>query len=391
VTYAPSTLLDRLVVLKYAPIYLLSHYFDYVVGSAFLNLGTIAGFQVAYKIHILVADWAMALVIFRAVKGFRGVLAPMLLLFNPFFFLYSVNVSQGHTVMAAFLLAGSFLILRGRFGLGSLFLGLAVMTLQYALYAVIPVLILILTRQGVRRFLLSLACTAATMIVVSLPFVVFGSLSVYLQFVFLQYLEPRQYFLAAIGNTIPNRAYLQYISTFTLSKTGLISPVSFNGLWSVLGYLNGLEVRLYWSFLLIAGANLVLLFVVAYSIVKGRVINAVAVALLGMAVFELVGSGAGSYYVIVYIPLAVLAGALTAGRRMLFAPAILGPTLYNVAEYLSQILGVGQPLYIGDVFTSLALLGLIGVAATKGLDSRVSATKDGPSPTESFDGQEKNA
>jgi hypothetical protein len=362
ISYVMSSYIDQLLTVKYAPIYLMAHYFDYATGSRFISLTTLGAFQATYKIHILLADWAMAFIFLRTINGYKGILAAMMLLFNPFFFYHSATISQGDTLMAAFVLIGSYMIYRDRVVWGSVFLGLGVLTLQYALYVLVPILVLVFFRRGARGLLRSLTAASSTVLVVSLPFMVFGSAIVYLEFVFLQYLLPQHYVLALIP-TQDTGNYFAYISTYTLARSGLLPPSPFNGLWSVMGYLNSIGASISASTALIVALNVLLLGVVLYSIARKLVSNAVLVALLGLGVFELVGTGAGDYYVIGYIPIAVMTAALGMRPKPLCIFLLISPVVYSIAEYASQLLGVSPPLYIGDTFLSLVLLMVIGLAA----------------------------
>ncbi len=268
----------------YPPLWLLisTVSFLFVPGSLATSTMVDVSWRVAMKTPIIAADLAIGGLLLWAVPGSKltKLLLTGLWLFHPTAWYNSAVFGQFDAIAAAFLLASVVLFGRGNNWLGFVFAGLAMLTKQHT---AIPVLVMlaVLARQLPRRRLLTgLGIMAGMAVVVSLPFMFDGNLVPYLRAVFLpaqaaSYQQPLVY--------------------------------AFNGPASLITYLHD---WLGWNteYLLRYDAPLLILAVgVVTAFAYLRRITIEQAALAGILVFIALFYRINYQYLVIYIPLAILA------------------------------------------------------------------------------------
>lgn len=253
-----------------------------VPGSLATSTMVSVSWRVAEKAPIIAADLAIGGLLLWAVPGSKltRLLLAGLWLFHPTAWYNSAVFGQFDAVAAAFLLASVILFRRGNDWLGFVFAGLAILTKQHT---AIPVLVMlaVLARQLPRRRLIrGLAIMGGMALALSLPFVFDGNLVPYLKAV----LFPAQ---------APTYQYpLVY---------------AFNGPASLITYLHdtfGWNIE----YLLRYDAAVLILAVGAVTVfayVKRITIEQAALA--GILVFIALFYRVNYQYLVIYIPLAILA------------------------------------------------------------------------------------
>ncbi len=138
------------------------------------------------KIPASTADIAIALVIAYALKDRPriAVASALALSFVPVTWYLSAFWGQSESIYTLFGLLAAVLALRGRWALAGVMLGLALGTKPQAIPFVVPLAAYAVARIGVRRAALPVAATAATLVLLWLPFLAAGGPVAYLRSAF---------------------------------------------------------------------------------------------------------------------------------------------------------------------------------------------------------------
>ncbi len=297
-----------------------------------------------YKAPMIVSNLAMGVMMFTlAGKGMKGLLASSLLLLHPVYVLYSVSTISVDAVMAVLLFAGVYLLRVRRSRLGAVFLGLAPMVRQYAVLAVIPVLLTVYKQRNLRGLVQVSAITALSSFFVSLPFTIYSSN--FINWVFIRPWLLRDYF----GFTDETLTGIWSITRNILMLTGRdLSQLPFS--WMVVGLL----LTFFLFSLLLVLTN------------KCR--DPFGAAILGLAVFILAFPSVSSWALIPIIPFVIASFFLSTTNRVLLFAAILAPIFYriNTALFIYGMLDSSLGLILGDIAVSLTLVALFLHYALKG-------------------------
>ena len=173
--YPPVWLLISRVCLFFAP-----------ASSSVSIAGTVTvdpSWRLAMKIPIIAADLAIGLLLYWAVPGskWRKLLFSTLWLLHPTAWFESGVFGQFDAVAAAFLVTCIIFLIKGKDRLAFLFAGLAIMTKQHTLLAVVMIAIVCSKYMNVRRLLTNCAITAGVIAVISVPFIVTGNFITYIR------------------------------------------------------------------------------------------------------------------------------------------------------------------------------------------------------------------
>ena len=171
--YPPVWLLISRVSLFFAP----SSQVTNVAGNAIAN----PSWRLAMKIPIIAADLAIGLLLYWVVPGSkrRKVFFASLWLLHPTAWFESGVFGQFDAIAAAFLLACVILLIKGKDRLAFLFAGLAVMTKQHTLIAVVMIAIVCTRYMNIRRLITNCAITAGVIALFSIPFCITGNFIAY--------------------------------------------------------------------------------------------------------------------------------------------------------------------------------------------------------------------
>jgi hypothetical protein len=168
-----------------------------------------ASWRLAMKTPIITADLAIGCLLYWAVPGpkWRKLIFASLWLFHPTAWYNSAVFGQFDAVAAAFLLASVILLEKGKDRLAFVFAGLAVMTKQHTLIPVAFMIAASARKMGWRRLLSNCAILAGVVLAFSIPFLVTGNFSAYGRSVFLagqapDYQDPLMYAFSGSGSLL---------------------------------------------------------------------------------------------------------------------------------------------------------------------------------------------
>ncbi len=248
-----------------------------------------AGWRVAMKTPIIVADLAIGAFLYWAVPGpkWRKLVFAGLWLIHPTAWYESAVFGQFDAIAAAFLLASVILLLKGRDGLAFLLAGLALLTKQHAFLAAGMMIVAVVRYMSKRRLLINGAILAGTVVVLSVPFLVTGNLAAYIHSFFFPGAAP---------------AYQEPL-VFAFSGGGALLTY----LHQVIGWDTSAVITWMLQVLLIRLAATAFL---SYR----RAITPLQAALAGILVFIGLFYRVNYQYLVVYIPLALLLAARTQYR-----------------------------------------------------------------------------
>ncbi len=268
----------------YPPLWLLisTAAFLFVPGSLATSTMVDVGWRVAMKAPVIGADLAIGGLLLWAVPGSKitKILLAGLWLFHPTAWYNSAVFGQFDAIAAAFLLASVVLFRRGSDWLGFVFAGLAVLTKQHTAIPVLVMLAVLARQMPKRRLIAGLGVMGGMALAISLPFMLNGNLVPYLRAVLFPAQAP---------------AY-QYPLVY-----------AFNGPASLITFLHD---ALGWSteFLLRYDAPVLILAVGAVTVFAYlRRITIEQAALSGILVFIALFYRINYQYLVIYIPLAILA------------------------------------------------------------------------------------
>jgi hypothetical protein len=257
-----------------------------VPGALAGQLYVDTAWRIAEKAPIIAADLAIGVILFAAVPGSRWKKSffAALWLLNPAAWYQSAVFGQFDAIAAAFLIGSLILLERGHDRWSFAVAALAVMTKQHTLIPITFMMAVTLRTMPLKRFAANLAIFAGVIAAFSLPFVVTGNLVDYVRAVFLPgqapaYQEPMLYTFSGTGAAF----------TYLHDRFG----------WDTLNWFN------YTTPLLVIAiiAGLVLSYVKRLSLLRAMLIG----ILLFIALFYRINY----QYLVIFIPLAILAVART--------------------------------------------------------------------------------
>jgi hypothetical protein len=151
-----------------------------------------AGWRLAIKTPIILADLVIGMLLYRASSGsrYRKILFASLWLLNPATWYNSSVFGQFDALATAFLLGSIVLLERGRDRWAFFLAILAGMTKQLTLIPVAFILVACTRQMSLRRLLSNVALMAGIAVVISLPFILTGNISDYLRSVIFPAQEP---------------------------------------------------------------------------------------------------------------------------------------------------------------------------------------------------------
>jgi uncharacterized membrane protein len=168
-----------------------------------------SSWRLAMKTPIITADLAIGCLLYWAVPGakWRKLLFASLWLFHPTAWYNSAVFGQFDAVAAAFLLASVILLERGRDRLAFVFAGLAVMTKQHTLIPVAFMIAASARKMGWRRVVGNCAIMVGVVLAFSIPFLVTGNFAAYGRSVLLagqapDYQDPLMYAFSGSGSLL---------------------------------------------------------------------------------------------------------------------------------------------------------------------------------------------
>ncbi|MFA4836726.1 MAG: glycosyltransferase 87 family protein, partial [Dehalococcoidia bacterium] len=240
--------------------------------------------RLAMKTPIITADLAIGALIYWAVPGSRWkkLLFACLWLFHPTSWYESAVFGQFDAIAAAFLLASVIMLGRGKDTWAFVFAGLALMTKQHTVLPIVLMLAVSARHMSVRRLISNCSVILTVVIFLSIPFLVTGNFSSYAESLF----NP--------GRGVGYQEPLCY---------------TFSGSSSVLTYLHD---RYGWDTSGLMHFNIYVLIAAMLSAIiltRFRSLTPTQGALVGMLLFIGISYQVNYQYLVILIPLAILAAA----------------------------------------------------------------------------------
>jgi len=257
-----------------------------VPGSTITETFVSNGWRLAMKTPIICADLAIGCLLYWAVPGpkWKKLLFAGLWLLHPTAWYNSAVFGQFDAIAAVLLLAAVILLERGSDKTAFLIAGLAVMTKQHVLLPVAMMIAVSARRLGWRRTLIDCALLAGVAVVFSIPFLATGN--------FLEYGRS----IVFPGQAPDYQTPLMY---------------AFNGGGSLLTYLNqayGWNTIGYFN---LFAPVLIIAFIAALYLSYRTTITYSQAALAGFLIFIIFFYRINYQYLVIYIPLALLAASQT--------------------------------------------------------------------------------
>ncbi len=285
-----------------------------MAGETFVD----TAWRMAMKAPIITADLAIGLLLYIAVPGskWKKVFFATLWLLNPAAWYQSAVFGQFDAIAAAFLLGSLILLERGRDRWAFAVAALAVMTKQHTLLPVAFMMAVTLRNMPWRRFAGNLAIFVGVIAALSLPFIVTGNIEEYARAVLLPgqapgYQDPLVYAFSGSG------ALLTYLHNTNGWDTA--GWLQYNTPIMVVAVLGGLAV--------------------AYV----KRLSPLRAMLIGILLFIAVFYRINYQYLIVYIPLAILAVSRTTyvSERIFGLGLVLAPSVwlwyFNVSFWFNYL------------------------------------------------------
>lgn len=324
----------------YPPVWLLSLRLSLLAAPSSWATGVMVdtSWRLAVKAPIIAADLTIGSLIFWAVPGskFRKLLFASLWLFHPAVWYESAVFGQFEAIAAAFLLASVIAFERRRDKLAFLLAGLALMTKQHTFIPIVLMLAVSARYINKRRFVSNCFILFATVVLLSIPFLLTGNLYSYAHSLFLPGQAP---------------AY-QYPLVYAFSGSGALLTY----LHSIFGWETS-------GFLQLNIPILVVATLVAIVLSYVRSITPTAGALAGFLLFIGLFYRINYQYLVVYIPLAILVAAKARYRceRAITFTLVLLPALWLWLSDTSFWFNYFQPINPW-VTPLLARIGLVSDA-----------------------------
>jgi len=276
----------------YPPVWLLSLRLSLLAAPASwaASMMVDTSWRLAMKVPIIAADLAIGSLIFWAVPGskFRKLVFASLWLFHPTAWYESGVFGQFDAIAAAFLLASVVMFERKRDRLAFLLAGLALMTKQHTFLPIALMLAISAQHISKRRLLSNCSILLAIVVFISIPFLLTGNFRSYAHSLFLPGQSPGY----------------QYPLCYAFSGSGALLTYLHNVFgWETSGFLQ-LNIPI------LAVATLV-------AIVLSRIksITPIQGALAGFLIFVGLSYQVNYQYLVVYIPVAILAASKCTYRR----------------------------------------------------------------------------
>ncbi len=274
--------------------------------------------RVAMKAPIITADLAIGLMLFLAVPGskWKKTFFAALWLLNPAAWYQSAVFGQFDAIAAAFLLGSIILLERGHDRWAFAAAALAVMTKQHTLIPVVFMMAVTLRNMPWRRFAGNLAVFSGVVIILSLPFLLTGNIGEYARAVLL----PGQ----APGYQNP--------LVYAFSGTG--------ALFTYLHDTRGWETA---AWLKVNAPVLIIAILGGLALAFARKLSPLRAMLVGILLFIAIFYRINYQYLVVYVPLAILAVSRTkyVSERFLGLGLALVPSVwlwyFNVSFWFTYL------------------------------------------------------
>jgi len=309
-----------------------------------------SGWRLAMKTPVIIADLAIGCLLYWAVPGakWKKLLFAGLWLIHPTAWYNSAVFGQFDAIAAVLLLAAVIMLEKGNDKAAFIIAGVAVMTKQHVLLPVALMMAASVRRLGWRRILIDCGLLAGVVLVFSAPFLATGNFLEYGRAVILpgqapDYQTPLMYAFNGIS------ALLTYFN----QEWG----------WETIGYLN------------INTPLLVAAFLAALVLCYRTALTATQAALIGFLIFIAFFYRVNYQYLVIYIPLALLAAAQTRyklERSFAIIIAVLPaawPWMFNVAFWFYYLKPANYPAAeimerIGLAYQDLPDIGYVSLAIT---------------------------
>ena len=274
--------------------------------------------RVAVKAPIIAADLAIGVLLYIAVPGsnWKKTFFAALWLLNPVAWYESAVFGQFDAIAAAFLLGSVILLERGHDRWALAAAALAVMTKQHTLIPVAFMMVVTLRIMPWRRFAGNLAVFGGVVIALSVPFLLTGNIDEYTRAVLLPGQSP--------GYQDP--------LVYAFSGSGALFTYLHNELgWETAGWLQ------------YNTPILVVALIVGLAIASARNISPLRAMLIGILLFIAIFYRINYQYLIVYLPLAILAVSRTSyiSERLLGLGLVLFPSVwlwyFNVSFWFNYL------------------------------------------------------
>lgn len=315
----------------------LTPFYSPLMLAALHELLPTTSWVIIMRIPAFVATLSIAIMLFLVFRGKIGIIATMLFLFNPYYYVYSIVNGQPSAPMLAFLVAAIYILAQNKGVLKSAtLLGLALMTSQQATFVIYPVMLLIYAKKGLRVFIAALAVVLAITALFSVPFILGPGFQRFIDGVLFFPLDQAG---AREGGSIPSAFAGLWSFTYFLEQT-----TQFN-----LSILYRLEVVV----------TLSLMLLITWRCFRGRM-NYYEGALLGATTFLLGTARGNPWHLIIVIPFATIVLLTTQDARIRFASilALLVFQAYRLADNYSYLFNAAPPYYVGDLLTFLTFSAL---------------------------------
>ncbi len=283
----------------YPPVWLLSLGMSLAAVPESFASSTVVdlSWRLAMKAPIIVTDLILGILLYWAACGpeTKKLVFACLWLFNPTAWYESSIFGQFDAIAAVFLFASVVLFEKRRYGLSFILAGLAFMTKQHTLMALAPMFAIGVRRMGWRHFLQKSVLFLGVIASLSLPFLLTGNAFSYARSVLLPGQKPGY----------------QYPLVYAFSGTGSLLTY----LHDVFGWETAALMQLNMPLLIVA-------LLVAVSVCYLRSDRVAESSLAGFLLFVSLSYQVNYQYLVVYIPLALLA-ASRATRTMVKAFTML--------------------------------------------------------------------
>lgn len=317
----------------------------YLVSPAQLWASTVAAYQ-------LLINAVIAYVVARSFSGNTGLFAATLVIFNPYFFVYSIlNITPDQPMLGLALVA-FFLLSLGRTRLSFVFFGLALVTMQTAIFFVIPVYFYVFFTRGLRASSQMAAVVAIIFVAFSLPF-------------------------ALVDNAYMNKVWFAEFARVGLAPQLSLYNPNFAGLSTYLAYvhdLTGADLRFVYAMSpLVFG--LVTAFVV-YLIWRNPTMKIATLSLLALMPFYLAtwntaygGNPVNPWRLYYFIPFATIIWLRETGMTSISSLlSILSVQLYRLSDVAAYVTGTDY-LILGNLAVPALLLTFFAFEARRCLKS----------------------
>lgn len=272
-------------------------------------------FRLAEKMPIVLADLVIGYLLYRILKGRRGLVAAALWLFNFITIFESSIFGQFDSIVTLFLLATLYAHSHNRNKLSGFFAGLALMTKQYSLFALTPLIFVTAGRSGKPRTEF-VAVVLLIALVVSAPFISSNEALVrYISNVWLT------------RSSLDDWSWPHFLNEFTANEF-----CGFFQLGALISDLTGMEFELFVPLCYFGFACLALGIIWSSFLAYRGKLSSNQALLMGLTIFLTFSWYVNPQYTLSVIPFLLL-DTLSSNRRRIWVLAIFLPGLWPFLAY----------------------------------------------------------